>query len=149
QSLIYEKGELLAESERFSDDSHIIYADVDLDRLSTERMKATTFAQSVRRHADEVANFRVIRFELNLPLDRTLPLERSIERFPYVPADRAGRDERCTEVYNIQVQALIQRLSSSGIQKVVIGGWGGLDSTHALLVCPRVMDRHGLPRTNI
>ena len=149
QSLIYEKGELLAESERFSDDSHIIYADVDLDRLSTERMKATTFAQSVRRHANEVSNFRVICFELNLPLEKTLPLNRNIERFPYVPADRARRDERCTEVYNIQVQALIQRLASSGIQKVVIGVSGGLDSTHALLVCAKAMDRLGLPRTNI
>jgi len=149
QSLIYEKGELLAESERFSDDSHIIFADVDLDRLSTERMKATTFAQSVRRHADEVANFRVIGFELDLPLERTLPLARNIERFPYVPSDRARRDERCTEVYNIQVQALLQRLSSSGIQKVVIGVSGGLDSTHALLVCAKAMDRLGLPRTNI
>jgi NAD+ synthase (glutamine-hydrolysing) len=149
QSLIYEKGELLAESERFADDSHIIYADVDLDRLSTERMKATTFAQSVRRHADEVSSFRVIGFELDLPLARTLPLQRKIERFPYVPADAARRDERCLEVYNIQVQALIQRLSSSGIEKVVIGVSGGLDSTHALLVCAKVMDRLGLPRTNI
>jgi len=149
QSLIYEKGELLAESERFSDDSHIIFADVDLDRLSTERMKATTFAQSVRRHADEVAKFRVIHLELALPLDQTLPLARAIERFPYVPSSRARRDERCTEVYNIQVQALLQRLSSSGIQKVVIGVSGGLDSTHALLVCAKAMDRLGLPRTNI
>jgi NAD+ synthase (glutamine-hydrolysing) len=149
QSLIYEKGELLAESERFSDDSHIIFADVDLDRLSTERMKTTTFAHSARRHADEVAAFRVIRFALDLPLERTLPLARVVERFPYVPADRARRDERCTEVYNIQVQALIQRLSSSGIEKVVIGVSGGLDSTHALLVCAKAMDRLNLPRTNI
>ncbi|HBZ05766.1 NAD(+) synthase [Massilia haematophila] len=149
QSIIYEKGELLAESQRFLDESHIIFADVDLERLSQERMRATTFAQSARRHADEVKKFRVQRFTLALPLDRTLPLDREIERFPYVPADRALRDERCTEVYNIQVQALIQRLSSSGIEKVVIGVSGGLDSTHALLVCAAAMDRLGLPRTNI
>ncbi|MEH6436192.1 NAD(+) synthase [Massilia sp. DD77] len=149
QSLIYEKGDLLAESERFSDDSHIIFADVDLERLSNERMHATTFAQSVRRHAGEVSAFRVIRFTLELPLQGVLPLNRNVERFPYVPADQARRDERCTEVYNIQVQALIQRLSSSGIKKVVIGVSGGLDSTHALLVCARTMDRLGLPRTNI
>jgi len=149
QSIIYEKGELLAESKRFLDESHIIFADVDLERLSQERMRATTFAQSARRHADEVRKFRAQRFALALPLERTLPLAREIERFPYVPADRALRDERCTEVYNIQVQALIQRLSSSGIQKVVIGVSGGLDSTHALLVCAAAMDRLGLPRTNI
>jgi len=149
QSLIYEKGELLAESERFSDDSHVIFADVDLDRLSNERMHATTFAQSVRRHAEEVAKFRLVQFQLNLPLDRDMPLARTVERFPYVPADQARRDERCTEVYNIQVQALIQRLSATNIKKVVIGVSGGLDSTHALLVCAKAMDRLGLPRTNI
>lgn len=149
QSLIYEKGDMLAQSERFRDDSHIIYGDVDLERLSTERMHATTFAQSVRRHADEVAKFRIQRVALPLPLDRDLPLARTVERFPYVPADGRRRDERCTEVYNIQVQALLQRLQASGHQKVVIGISGGLDSTHALLVCAKAMDRLGLPRTNI
>ncbi|WP_296943065.1 NAD(+) synthase [uncultured Massilia sp.] len=149
QSLIYEKGDLLAQSERFRDDSHIIYGDVDLERLSTERMHATTFAQSVRRHADEVARFRVQRCAVPLPLARDLPLARTVERFPYVPADGRRRDERCTEVYNIQVQALLQRLQASGHQKVVIGISGGLDSTHALLVCAKAMDRLGLPRTNI
>ena len=149
QSLIYEKGDMLAESPCFLQESHIIYADVDLERLAQDRMHATTFAQSVRRHADEVARFRLQRFALELPLDRDLPLQRLVERFPYVPADGKRRDERCTEVYNIQVQALLQRLQSSGHQKVVIGISGGLDSTHALLVCAKAMDRLGLPRTNI
>jgi NAD+ synthase (glutamine-hydrolysing) len=149
QALIYEKGDLLAESGRFLDESHIIYADVDLERLSQERMHMTTFAQSVRRHAGEVSKFRTVRIELPLPLERELPLARTVERFPYVPADRARRDQRCTEVYNIQVQALEQRLSATGIKKVVIGVSGGLDSTHALLVCAKAMDRLGLPRTNI
>jgi NAD+ synthase (glutamine-hydrolysing) len=149
QSLVYEKGDLLAQSERFLQDSHIIFADVDLERLSVDRMHTTTFAQSVRRHADEVARFRTQRFALALPLDRDLPLARTIERFPYVPADGKRRDERCTEVYNIQVQALLQRLQSSGHKKVVIGVSGGLDSTHALLVCAKAMDRLGLPRSNI
>jgi len=149
QSLIYEKGDLLAQSERFREDSHIIFADVDLERLSLDRMHTTTFAQSVRRHASEVSKFRIQRFTLALPLDCDLPLRRLVERFPYVPADGRRRDERCTEVYNIQVQALVQRLQSSGHQKVVIGISGGLDSTHALLVCAKAMDRLNLPRTNI
>ncbi|RYE88095.1 MAG: NAD(+) synthase, partial [Oxalobacteraceae bacterium] len=149
QSLIYEKGDMLAESQRFLQDSHLILADVDLERLAQDRMHATTFAQSVRRHADEVAKFRIQRVPLALPLDRDLPLQRLVERFPYVPASSARRDERCTEVYNIQVQALLQRLQSSGHEKVVIGISGGLDSTHALLVCAKAMDRLGLPRTNI
>ncbi|MGZ8320774.1 MAG: NAD(+) synthase [Telluria sp.] len=149
QSLIYENGVLLAEAERFIDQSHITYADVDLERLSRERFRTTTFGQSVRRHAHEVSKFRVVRFELDVPVDADLPLKRCVERFPYVPADPLRRDERCTEVYNIQVQALVQRLSSSGISKVVIGVSGGLDSTHALLVCAKAMDRLKLPRSNI
>ncbi len=149
QALICENGELLAESERFSDDSHLIHADVDLERLSRERMRTTTFGHSVRRHREEVAKFRTVSFSIGLPLERKLPLARTVERFPYVPADARRRDERCEEVYNIQVQALVQRLSASGISKVVIGISGGLDSTHALLVCAKAMDRLGLPRTNI
>jgi NAD+ synthase (glutamine-hydrolysing) len=78
-----------------------------------------------------------------------LPLQRRVARFPYVPANAEQRELRCREVYNIQVQALVQRLSSSGMKKVVIGVSGGLDSTHALLVCAKAMDKLGLPRTNI
>ncbi|MCH3833871.1 NAD(+) synthase, partial [Campylobacter jejuni] len=81
--------------------------------------------------------------------DAELPLERRVPRFPYVPADAQRRDARCKEVYNIQVQALAQRLSASGMSKVVIGISGGLDSTHALLVCAQAMDTLGLPRANI
>jgi NAD+ synthase (glutamine-hydrolysing) len=88
-------------------------------------------------------------FELARPADRVLPLQRRVERFPYVPADPARRHERCREVYDIQVQALTQRLRASGIRKLVIGVSGGLDSTHALLVCAKAMDRLGLPRRDI
>jgi NAD+ synthase (glutamine-hydrolysing) len=149
QALIYENGVLLAEAERFLDDSHITFADVDLERLSRDRMHTTTFAHSVRRHAAEVAAFRIVTVDLEVTRSGVLPLARDVARFPYVPADVALRDERCTEVYNIQVQALVQRLSSSNIKKVVIGVSGGLDSTHALLVCAKAMDRLSLPRSNI
>jgi len=149
QALICEDGTLLSESERFLDTSHMIFADVDLDRLAHERMRNTSFGQSVRRHSEEVAKFKVIRFAVKAPVDHDLPLERTVERFPYVPADPRRRDERCNEVYNIQVQALVQRMSASGIRKLVIGVSGGLDSTHALLVCAKAMDRLQLPRSNI
>ena len=148
-ALIYENGEMLAEAPRFANGSHLITADVDLERLSRERMRLTTFGQCVRRHADEVARFAVVRMEVPVPQAQPLPLLRAVQRFPYVPANPALRDERCTEVYSIQVQGLEQRLRSSGIEKLVIGISGGLDSTHALLVCAKVMDRMGLPRTNI
>jgi NAD+ synthase (glutamine-hydrolysing) len=151
QALICENGSLLRESERFSDESHLIYADIDLGRLSHNRMAATTFAHSVRRHAEEVRRFKVVNFDFDFeaPRQESLPLDRYLERFPYVPSDRRSRDERCNEVYNIQVQALVQRMSASNISKLVIGVSGGLDSTHALLVCAKAVDRLGLPRTNI
>lgn len=149
QALICENGELRAESARFERRSQLISADVDLERLAHERMRQTSFGQSVRMHAAEVRDFRTVSFELGLDLEQDLALERTIERFPYVPSDRSRRDERCHEVYNIQVQALVQRLASSGIARLVIGVSGGLDSTHALLVAARAMDQLGLPRTNI
>lgn len=149
QALIYENGEQLAESERFKDSSHVVYADIDVERLSRERMHQSTFAQSARRHRHEVQKFRVVECDVSVKTTERLPLQRIVQRFPYVPADASKRDERCYEVYNIQVSSLVKRLSSSNLSKVVIGVSGGLDSTHALLVCAKAMDQLGLPRTNI
>ncbi len=149
QSMICENGELLAQSDRYCDQSQLTFADIDLERLSHERMHLTTFADSVRRHAQEVAKFDVITVSLDVPLKKDVLLEREVARYPYVPHDATRREARCNEVYNIQVQALTQRLRATGIDKVVIGISGGLDSTHALLVCAKAMDKLHLPRANI
>jgi NAD+ synthase (glutamine-hydrolysing) len=149
QALISENGELQAESQRYQRASQLICADIDLERLARERMRQTSFAASVRQHAALLRGFRRVGFTLGVDRDRVLGLRRRVERFPYVPADRARRDERCEEVFHIQVQALTQRLVSSGIQKLVLGVSGGLDSTHALLVAARAMDQLGLPRSQI
>ena len=61
-------------------------------------------------------------------------------------AIRESCDERCYEAYNIQVHGLMKRLAATGIEKLVIGVSGGLDSTQALIVAARTMDRLGLPR---
>src|SRR5947209_17585880 len=76
-------------------------------------------------------------------------LTRVVERFPYVPADPVSRNERCEEVYNVQVRGLETRLRATGIERVVIGVSGGLDSTHALIVAARAVDLIGLPRENV
>ena len=149
QALVYENGSFLAESERFQRRSQLVAADVDLERLSRERMRQTSFGDSVRHHAPLLKGFRTVEFELGLDRAQPLPLRRRVERFPYVPSDRQRRDERCNEVFHIQVQALVQRLVSSGIHKLVVGISGGLDSTHALLVAARAMDQMGWPRSNI
>jgi len=147
-AMVHENGSLLAESRRFSDAPQLTCADVDLDRLLADRMRQGSFAQSARRHAAETARFRPIAFSLPLPAGR-LPLERRVARFPYVPEHAATRDARCEEVYRIQVQGLATRMRATGTRKLVIGVSGGLDSSHALLVCARAMDELGLPRAGI
>ena len=105
-------------------------------------MRQNTFGQSARRTCARGSRSSARRpFELPLPAGARCRCSAALERFPYVPADAAHRDERCAEVYNIQVQALLQRLQRRRHQKVVIGISGGLDSTHALLVCAKAMDR--------
>ncbi|HKY03157.1 MAG TPA: NAD(+) synthase, partial [Burkholderiales bacterium] len=147
--LVYENGTLLAETKRFNYSAQIVYADIDLDRLAQDRMRQNSFNESVRRHAADVAAFKVITLDTQLPREGSLPLTRRYERFPYVPVDAATRDARCAEVYDIQVQGLIKRLRSMGSDKVVVGISGGLDSTQALVVCAHAMDLMKLPRTNI
>ncbi len=148
QALIYESHELLAESERFEAREQWIAADIDLERLRQDRMRITTFNDTVARHRERVRRLRRIAFRLEVP-EGVVPLRRPLERFPYVPADPAVRDERCFEAYNIQVVGLAKRLEATGIEKVVIGVSGGLDSTQALIVACRTMDRLGLPRENV
>jgi NAD+ synthase (glutamine-hydrolysing) len=149
QGFVYENGTLLAETRRFTYGSQLVTADVDLDRIAQDRMRQNSFGESVRHHAGVLARFRTVGFDLELPADGELLLERSYERFPYVPSDPATRDVRCQEVYDIQVHGLAKRLKAMAAQKVVIGVSGGLDSTQALIVCARAMDRMELPRANI
>ena len=147
--VICENGTLIAESQRFTYGSQLITADVDLDRLSQDRMHQTSFSQNAATHAGETAKFRTVQVALGLPLEGTLLLNRVYERFPFVPSDPARQNERCRDVYEIQVQGLAKRLQSTGIKHVVIGVSGGLDSTQALIVSARAMDVMGLPRSNI
>ncbi|HZI18704.1 MAG TPA: NAD(+) synthase [Pyrinomonadaceae bacterium] len=148
QAIIYENNELLAEAERFAADEQIIAADIDLERLAQERMRMTSFNDAVGEHRERVRQVRRVEFEFEVPSGE-VPLMRRVERFPYVPDDASARDERCYEAYNIQVHGLMKRLVSTGIERIVIGVSGGLDSTHALIVAARTMDRLNLPRTNI
>ena len=149
-AMAYENGALVAESERFRYESQLVLAELDVERLSLERMRQTTFSQSLQCHAEETRGFRELRVSLDLPnRQERLLCGRAYDRFPYVPANPATRDRRCYEAYNIQVQGLVQRLRSTGIENLVIGISGGLDSTHALIVAARAADVLGLPRSNI
>ncbi len=146
--LICENGDLLAESVRFAPGPQLLTADVDLGRLMADRMSLTSFTDAAHDQAERIRSFRRIRFELDVPHEE-VKLRRDIARFPYVPSDPEGLAERCSEVYNIQVQGLAGRLAATGIEKMVIGVSGGLDSTQALIVAVKACDRLGLPRENV
>jgi len=147
-ALIYENGELLAESERFSAHDDLILADIDLERLSQERMRLSSFTDSAHDYRERLRQMRTVPFTFAVPAG-DVPLQRTVARYPYVPSNVAALDERCYEAYNIQVHGLMKRLQSAKIDKIVIGVSGGLDSTHALIVAARTMDRLNLPRTHI
>jgi NAD+ synthase (glutamine-hydrolysing) len=147
-ALIYENGTLVAESRRFADTPQLAAADIDLGRLAADRMRQNTFGDAALRHHEEVRRFRTIDFSLPSPTGR-LELVRKIDPLPYVPSDPKTRDARCEEVFRIQVNGLTTRMRATGGKKLVIGVSGGLDSTHALLVCARAMDHLKLPRKNI
>jgi len=145
QTMIYEGGRLLATTERFPDGPRRSVADVDLDRLRQDRLRQGTFDDN-RRTVDP--HFRTVTFELAPPAG-DLGLRRALDRFPFVPDDPARLAQDCYEAFNIQVSGLVQRLQAIGSPKPVLGVSGGLDSTHALLVIARAMDRMGRPRSDI
>jgi NAD+ synthase (glutamine-hydrolysing) len=148
QTMVWENGVLLADTERFPKGPRTSVADVDLDLLRAERLRMGTFDDNRRTYADRTGAFRTIPFRLDPP-DRDLGLRREVERFPFVPADQSRLEQDCYEGYNIQVSGLEQRMRAIGHPKLVIGVSGGLDSTHALIVAAKAMDREGRPRSDI
>ncbi|MFN8228667.1 MAG: NAD(+) synthase [Mycobacterium sp.] len=148
QTMIYENGALLAESERFPKGARRSVADVDVELLQAERLRMGTFDDNRRTLGIDDPDVRRVDFVLDPP-DKDIGLRRNVERFPFVPSDPARLQQDCYEAYSIQVSGLEQRLRALRYPKVVIGVSGGLDSTHALIVAARAMDRENRPRTDI
>lgn len=152
QTMAYEMGDLLGEGERFPEGPRRTVVDVDLDRIRQERARQGTFDDNQRAEGVRPADWTRIGFTVDPPAG-DLGLRRSLDRFPFVPDDPASLAQDCYEAYSIQVSGLEQRLRSIGGDtwqpKVVIGVSGGLDSTHALIVAARAMDRLGRPRSDI
>ncbi len=146
QTMVYECGDLLAETERFPDGPRRSVTDVDLDRLRQERLRQGTFDDN--RRGAGIPEFRTIGFEVAPPTG-DIGLKRKVDRYPFVPDDPARLALDCYEAYNIQVSGLEQRVRAIGTPKIIIGVSGGLDSTHALIVAAKAMDRLGRPRTDI
>lgn len=149
QTMIWEAGELLAQTERFPDGARFSIADVDLGSLRQSRLRQGTFDDNRRTVLPEGDGaFRTVSFELSPPTG-DIGLERALDRFPFVPNDPDRLAQECYEAFHIQVAGLMQRMRQIGDPRPVIGVSGGLDSTHALLVIARAMDRMGRDRSEV
>lgn len=142
-AMIAENGSTLAKSERFKLENQLITADIDLLKLKAERLKMSTFGSTI-----ELPSIR--RIEILLRKDASdIDVTRHFEPYPFIPNDDRTMEERCSEIFNIQVIGLAQRYSAAHANCAVIGISGGLDSTLALLVAVRTMDKLQLPRTKV
>lgn len=137
-NMIAENGNIIAQNKSF--ENGIVYGDIDIERLRTERRKINTF------FAGEKENYLVIPFSLR---EEETKLTRSFSPMPFVPQEQTKRAQRCEEILSIQAYGLKKRYTHTGCRKAVIGVSGGLDSTLALLVTAKAFDLLGLPRENI
>lgn len=137
-NLIAENGSVLAQAKRF--ENEITYADLDLQRLLTERRRMGTFGGKPERP------YVTVPFEIKIEETR---LERTFDPHPFVPDDTVQRAKRCEEILSIQSYGLKKRYEHTGLHTAVIGVSGGLDSTLALLVTVRTFDLLKLDRKGI
>lgn len=142
-SYIAENGSILAEGERFRMDGSLIIADVDIEKLNAQRYHQKTFYSSV-----DTPDYDVVALQLRTDADN-FEVNRYFEPYPFIPNDDRTMADRCNEIFSIQINGFAQRFIASYSKTAIIGISGGLDSTLALLVAVRTMDKLGLPRTNV
>lgn len=142
--MIGENGIILGENERFQRENEIISYIIDVDKLNNERLKNLSFRDSVK-----LCNFKPLEIPFSFSSTEVSVFDRFIDKHPFVPSNEHEREERSREIFNIQTAGLAKRLNHTGIEKVVIGISGGLDSTLALLVAVKTIDMLKLPRKNI
>jgi NAD+ synthase (glutamine-hydrolysing) len=142
-ALIAEDATIIEETQRTSAEPKMLIADVDLDKLTHDRVLLTSFRQC----PGHLRPFRIVEAIVDdVQADRLL---RTIDPQPFVPKDPARRAERCRDTFSMQVSALTKKLTGAGIQRIVLGVSGGLDSTLALLCAVKTMDFLELPRKNV
>jgi NAD+ synthase (glutamine-hydrolysing) len=154
QGLVHELGDELAASPRFAEAAELLVADVDATRVALERLRTPTYGDAGVAEGRPEAAVRRIPLVLGVPPapgGGAQPdlLRRDVAPRPFVPDDAERLDEDCYEAFNIQVDGLTRRLAHTGSRTLVIGVSGGIDSTHALIVAARAMDRLGRPRSDI
>ncbi len=142
--MVAENGAMLGE--RRFEESKVLFADLDIEKLMNERRKANSFMGHV-----EQQDYRVVPFAFQPEEGEIEPygLQRRVDPYPFVPGKKEERDLRCREIFTIQTSGLMQRLKKTKIKKVMLGISGGLDSTLALLVCYDAFERLGYDKKNI
>ena len=137
-NIIAENGTILKESSRYVNE--IIYSEIDLQRITGERRKNTTF-----QPLDEET---LVRVPFTVEETKTF-LTRTFPKKPFVPSDEQTRAQRCEEILTIQAMGLKKRLAHTNARTAVVGISGGLDSTLALLVTARAFDMLGRDKKDI
>lgn len=137
-NIIAENGTILKESSRYVNE--IIYSELDLQRITGERRKNTTF-----QPLDEET---LVRVPFTVEETKTF-LTRTFPKKPFVPSDEQTRAQRCEEILTIQAMGLKKRLAHTNARTAVVGISGGLDSTLALLVTARAFDMLGRDKKDI
>ncbi|OZA93461.1 MAG: NAD(+) synthase, partial [Erythrobacter sp. 34-65-8] len=148
QGMIYELGDLMAESARFDLVPELCVVDIDCQRILNDRQRMGTFNDGAEADGHPENRYRRIAFD-HRPTPGDKGLIRPVRRFPFVPNRQDKLDEDCYEAFNIQVSGLIRRIEATQPKSLVIGISGGLDSTHALIVAAKACDALGLPRSTI
>lgn len=150
-ALIYENGAMLAESERFSVKEQMVVAQIDVEKLRSERRTNSTYVNAQRNIKFSMLDHQFsIRTIDSLPIEnmRDFVLEREVNPHPFIPA-HADMKASCEEIFNIQVMGLAKRIVHTHAKTVVVGISGGLDSTLALLVCVKTFDKLQMNRKAI
>ncbi|MGE4283080.1 MAG: NAD(+) synthase [Clostridia bacterium] len=146
-AMIAENGSLLTESKRFSSQEQLLVTEIDITRLNTDRQKSTSFMTVIDNPIGLNKQYQFIHCKLKeTSLEQ---IHRTIDPYPFVPQGELERNQRCEEIFSIQVGGLSKRIRHTNSKSAVIGISGGLDSTLALLVAARTFDALNMPRKNI
>lgn len=161
-SLIAENGAVLAEGEQFTFNSKKTVADIDVERLRNDRLRNKSFTASEYNDLNGVDYRKITIYtnnkkvslsksfsKKNIENDKEFQLNRYVSPMPFVPAHDEKLNERCNEIFSIQVNGLAKRLLHTNSKTAVIGVSGGLDSTLALLVLVKTFDKLNIPRKGI
>ena len=142
--MVAENGVLLVENRRFRREAELVAVDIDVERLSVERLRQKTFSET----GGALLPTRTVLLD-PMPPPKSTPLLRHIERNPFVPSDEPTLARRCAEIFDIQTAGLARRWEHTGSRKLILGLSGGLDSTLALIVASRTCGLLGRSRKSI